>query len=172
MIIIIAYTLRDTGLSLLSIFCWQCYFHTLIHALCSCNKYGRNMQVKRWWGDIMGEQWKAVAVPCSERRPWYHQSRPYLTAGHLLAVSGPACLQRTQWSNSPGEKRHSVLRQQPLQSIQRWLYVVRMTSTSAVFVCGLECVCAHTTLGSRLFWRSGMRVWVRMYTAKDMESQG
>lgn len=37
-----------------------------------------------------------------------------------------------------------------------------------LFVCVCQCAfAAHTTLGLRLFCRSGMRVWVRMYTPEE-----
>lgn len=110
-------------------------------------------------------------IPCFERTPWYHQSSPSLTASHLLLASGPACLLMTQWSNMQGEERPSVLRQQPLQHCkQKGLYfAVLIKQMSILFVCIGACVCVYTTLGSRLFCRSGISVWVRTYTPAEFE---
>lgn len=84
-----------------------------------------------------------IVLPCSGRRPWRHQSGPSLTACHRLWVSGPACLLRTQWSNRQGEKKHSVLRQQPLEPGQKWHYAVHMMQMSCVRVCVCACACAY-----------------------------
>ena len=113
-------------------------------------------------------------VPCSGRRPWHHRSSPSLTASHPLWVSGPACLLRTQWSNSQ-EKRGTVCSDHRHHSLDksgfmpstwcRWALCVCV----CLCVCLCVCVCDHTTLGSRLFCRSGKRVWVRMYTPEEKE---
>lgn len=76
--------------------------------------------------------------------------------------------EHASWGHSDltvGEKRGSVWSDNGHFTCgQRWHYAVHMARTSAV-VCGVGVrFAAHTTLGLRLLCRSGMIVWVRMYT--------
>lgn len=58
----------------------------------------------------------------------------------------------------------SVVRQQTLKHGQKWHYAVRMIQMKPLIVSIYAW--SRTTLGSRLFCRSGMSAWVRTYTPK------